>query len=194
MRKLLAGAAIVALIASPVMAADAIVDYDPAPVAPIAPVGYDWSGFFVGAQIGYGWSETDPFDLEGDGIIGGGHIGYNHDFGNFVVGAELDYDVTDFEYLPDTSVDGVGRAKLRLGADLGRTMIYGTGGGAWAHGEILGDDVDDFGYFVGAGVNFAATDNIIIGGEYLFHQFEDVDDTGIDIDAHTFTVRASYKF
>jgi opacity protein-like surface antigen len=69
-----------------------VVEPEPVIAAPPAavPASYDWSGFYAGAQIGYGDISTDPAVLEGDGLLGGIHAGYRFDFGQFVAGAELD--------------------------------------------------------------------------------------------------------
>jgi outer membrane immunogenic protein len=76
MRKLLAGSiALVALAAAPAMAADM-------PVKPKEPTFavYNWTGFYIGAQGGSGWSS---------GVIGG-TIGYNVQFDRVVLGLEAD--------------------------------------------------------------------------------------------------------
>ena len=58
----------------------------PKPVAPVAPV-FDWTGPYVGAQLGWGWAsivESGDPDIDGDGYVAGVHAGYNYDFGNIV--------------------------------------------------------------------------------------------------------------
>lgn len=70
-----------------------------APPAP--PPAYDWSGFYVGAQGGYGFGEPE-FDLttpnlqdawRADGGFGGGTIGAQYEFGatHFLLGLEGEY-------------------------------------------------------------------------------------------------------
>src|ERR1700759_266236 len=65
----------------------------PAPAPATAPVYvppraavYNWTGFYVGAMGGYGWSNSQGNDLKGG--FAGGTIGGNYQFGNFVVGIE----------------------------------------------------------------------------------------------------------
>jgi opacity protein-like surface antigen len=177
-------------------AADAVV-YNPAP--PAAPVTYQpefrWTGPYIGGQLGYGWADTNV-GVEGSGALGGVHAGYNYDLGGFVVGAEADYDFADIELDGDAGeVDGIARAKLRGGVNLGRVLPYLTGGAAHATADIEGEgDVSGFGYVLGGGADFALTDQVIVGGEYLYHDFSDIDDTGIDVEAHTVRAKASYKF
>jgi outer membrane immunogenic protein len=90
-------------------AADMAVKARPDAVDP----GYDWSGFYVGANAGYGWGErsgnivafstglgipgavaagTIPsfFNLRPEGALGGVQAGYNRQSGRWVFGVETD--------------------------------------------------------------------------------------------------------
>jgi outer membrane immunogenic protein len=116
--KVLAGFfALGALIASPALAADMAVKAPPAMPAP-APV-YSWTGWYVGANAGYGWSDPTyifsgvngagallvdpsfigigvPHTLNTSGFIGGGQLGYNRQFNrNWLAGLETDIDYAD---------------------------------------------------------------------------------------------------
>ena len=88
---------------------------------PEAGVGYDWSGFYIGAQAGYGWADfeyefntnghynTDPgdtVDASAEGFIGGGHIGYNWQFDQMVAGLEIGGFVGDIEDTDPSFVAG----------------------------------------------------------------------------------------
>ncbi|MCU4178635.1 porin family protein [Bosea sp. BH3] len=89
-------------------------------VAPVAvPPAFTWTGFYVGANAGYVWSEnrsrysyalTNPADFadfnalalvpqslgrNGNGFVGGGQIGYNYQIDRFVLGAEADIQYLD---------------------------------------------------------------------------------------------------
>jgi outer membrane immunogenic protein len=101
---LLMSAAFAALGASSVFAADMRAKL---PVkAPIkAPVVYDWTGFYIGANVGwsFGNQSTDwtipSFPVvsashQMDGILGGIQDGYNWQSGNWVVGFEADIQAT----------------------------------------------------------------------------------------------------
>jgi outer membrane immunogenic protein len=75
----------------------------PAPYIAAVPV-FTWTGFYVGAQVGYGWNanendivlptgfvvESGDFGDSGDGFLAGVHAGYNYQIGSFVVGLEGD--------------------------------------------------------------------------------------------------------
>jgi outer membrane immunogenic protein len=69
----------------------------------------------------------------------------------------------------------------RLGLAFDRFIVYGTGGAAWA-GFSIDDDLlledDDttfFGWAAGGGVEYAITDNISLGVEYIHYEFDDED-------------------
>ncbi|MEL6685208.1 MAG: outer membrane beta-barrel protein [Pseudomonadota bacterium] len=172
----------------------------PAPV-PVAPapvaVGTDWTGFYAGGQLGFGRLDSDAIVDEDDpeGAIYGVHAGYNYDFGSIVLGGEVDFDLTNIEIDdPEAEVESVARAKVKLGYDAGQFMPYVTAGVAQA---TTTDDLDGEtdGNFAGLGVSYLLNDAIILGGEVLQHQFEDIADIdGADVDATTLSLRASFKF
>jgi outer membrane immunogenic protein len=73
--------------------------------------GYNWTGFYVGGNIGYSWGRSSDtsslsngvgtvlFTRAGssnlDGVVGGGQIGYNWQVQNWVWGLEADIQGTD---------------------------------------------------------------------------------------------------
>src|ERR1700752_1739888 len=71
-----------------------------AAVAP-PPVTYNWTGFYIGGNVGYGWARatvTDGVDSISEdlkGVIGGGLVGFNWQSGMFVGGIEADYQWSD---------------------------------------------------------------------------------------------------
>jgi outer membrane immunogenic protein len=189
----------------------------PAPIIAPAPVlveaSENWTGFYVGGQLGWGSldfesfedDEDDLFDTEFDGTFGGFHAGYQYDFGRFVLGGEVDYDWTEIEVDPlevgeGISLDGIGRLKLRAGYDAGRILPYLTAGWAAANlssdNDAIADALDDTsdGSFWGAGVAYAVSDRFLVGGEYLTHSFEDSPFEARDFDVRTITLRGSFRF
>lgn len=159
------------------------------PAPPPAPVS-DWTGFYTGIQLGYA-------DISGDGGIDGSdnsygfHAGYDYDFGNYVIGAELDYDQMDVDVGGGASVDSVARLKVKGGYDLGNTLIYATAGAARADTSVG----DETGPFVGLGVTYKVTEQYTVGAELLEHRFDDLGGVaGNDVDATTLTVRGSFRF
>jgi outer membrane immunogenic protein len=111
MKRILIGAAAVAsLIGTSAFAADlAPRMYSKAPPPPVAV--YNWTGFYIGGNIGYSWgrSRDDSTLTNGagtvlfanassvnlDGIVGGGQIGYNWQVQNWVWGFEADIQGAD---------------------------------------------------------------------------------------------------
>ena len=68
---------------------------EPLPYGPA----FSWTGLYIGAHVGYGWSDADwQFDAtpgistnhSGSGALAGGQIGYNLQVRQFVFGAEAD--------------------------------------------------------------------------------------------------------
>lgn len=167
------------------------------PPAPMDTSG-DWGGFYVGAQLGYGFGEADngAATNDFDGLLGGLFAGYNWDLGNFVLGLEGDYNLADLQFDGDPStIDQIARIKLRGGYDMGRTLIYAVGGAAYANATDTGiGDLSDWGWALGAGADYQFTDRWVGGIEYLYHSFDDFDSTGVDIDAHTIAARVSMRF
>lgn len=176
--------------------ADPVAPAAPVAVAPVVAPSADWTGFYAGGQLGYGQSESDDLNYDEDGAVYGGQVGYNYDFGRFVMGGELSYVGTEIgDEDAGAEIDGVAAAKLRAGYDAGAFMPYVTAGYASAYtaDEVAGDDQFD-GYVYGAGVDYKVTENIVVGGEILQHEFEDLGDTDNDLDATTAAARVSYQF
>ena len=92
----------------------------------------DWTGAYVGGQLGYGNINTDDPDTEGDGALYGLRAGYDWDFGNWVAGTNLQYQGGEIELDNAAKLDGLLRLGGRAGYDAGNTLVYGTGGFAKA--------------------------------------------------------------
>ncbi|KPN63448.1 Opacity protein [Aliiroseovarius crassostreae] len=162
----------------------------PVYVTPAPPPSVDWTGGYIGAEIGYGDIGTNAPGANGDGLIGGIIAGYDYDFGTWVAGLGIDYDVTDIDIGDEANLEHVLRLKARGGPKLGRGLAYLTGG--YAHTSL--EDRDDSGYFIGLGYEHRMTDNFSVGAELLYHEFSDFDGSGVDVDATTIQLRASYRF
>ena len=128
-------------------------DLGRAPVAParapvVAPAPfYNWTGFYVGVQGGFGWADLErtfvttgvTLTHEVSGGLIGGTLGYNWQFGAWVIGFEADYAWADLSRSVDTcagillvtcraGLDTFGTARLRVGGAWGPALIYATGG------------------------------------------------------------------
>jgi outer membrane immunogenic protein len=170
----------------------------PAPVAPVAyaPPVYNWSGFYVGGNIGAGFADsswTDPFSGAHDtfnksGFIGGGQVGANVQFNALVLGIEGDFDWTG---LKASGHDSVGDAintntqwtstvTGRVGVAFDRLLAYGKGGVAFAHdndslntigGAAASASLTRTGWTAGAGLEYAFAPNWSAKIEYDYLGF-----------------------
>ena len=192
MKKLMTSAAIAALSATCALAGN-FTPPPPAP-APSQPRLVDWTGFYVGAQAGFIDIDSNAVGVEGDGGIVGLTAGYDHDVGRGVVGVALDYDVMDVTLTPGVDAESVFRAKLRSGVKTGSTgsgLVYVTGG--YAEVDTTGLGTQD-GSFLGMGYEHLVSDGFSVGGEVLFHDFSNVNNTTLDVDARTFQIRGAFRF
>jgi len=180
MRKVLL-AALMAGVASSAMAADLPTHKAaPAPAPYYAPPVFTWTGFYVGINGGWaGVSSGGDFGSPSGGVVGG-TIGYNYQIGQFVVGAEGDWDwnsskKTGVNVLGPYSnkIDEVLTARARLGYAMDRALLYVTGGYAGAEDKVSVPGVVDSsgwrnGGVIGAGLEYAFTNNITAKAEYLY--------------------------
>lgn len=157
-------------LAAPAVAADMSGRYGaPAPyVQPVAP--FTWTGFYVGANAGYGWGSTS-FDSPG-GFIGGLQAGYNFQFGSpFVLGIETDFAFTGMS-AGYYGLDYLGTVRARLGYSFDRILVYGTGGFAYGQGSAdffgLSSTANQTGWTLGAGAEVAVDRNWSMRAEYLY--------------------------
>ena len=151
MKKLLVGVLGVVSMATSASAADLPMKARPVTVSPA----YNWSGFYIGGNVGYGFGRVDetssstlvaaPFSFfpppppfppvvipfasstrtPVDGVIGGGQIGYNAQFSRWVLGIEADIQATD-QKRNTTTVTNFGGIALATPPFVGGTFATGT--------------------------------------------------------------------
>jgi len=161
-RTWLSSAAVMALLTTSgsVFAADMAIRKAPPPL-PI-PI-YNWTGFYIGGNLGGAWSNgtlTDNFTGAGisgnnnSGFIGGGQIGYNWQVSpNFVLGVEGMFDGASFNssnnqvvVLGDTihadlHTDWVSTLAARFGYAANNWLFYGKAGGGWVQNSATVSDL-----------------------------------------------------
>src|SRR5215510_11110428 len=99
--------------------------------APVYAAPFNWTGFYIGAHVGAGWSTKEwsapdvnspEFGPAGsynlNGFLGGGQIGYNWQSGWAVFGIEADASLTDikgsfFEGGISSKIDSLGTVTAR---------------------------------------------------------------------------------
>jgi outer membrane immunogenic protein len=224
MRAAFHSAAVLAMLAIPVAASAA--DLKPAPVytkAPmVAPV-FSWTGFYIGGNLGGAWAHRNVTDSlfglnfsngTNNGVfIGGGQIGGNYQFNNFVVGVEgsFDWAANNNNTTTGIVVPGLGGNTIqvtsnntwittlagRLGVAYDRVLFYGKGGGAWVGNNsftvtnvttgasITGSNSNTTsGWLAGAGIEWAFANSWTLKFEYDY----------IGLSGRTFTVPAGSPF
>jgi outer membrane immunogenic protein len=196
----------------------------------VAPV-FSWAGPYIGLNVGYGWSSETvsgsvtgtttvkspagttvtplaPVPLYGggslDGVLGGGQLGYNWQFANWLVGLEGDFQGTGQRktysvctavgcptgstvVTADNRLSWFGTDRVRFGyLPTERLVLYGTGGLAFGSfrseaGQVLsvGPNFDTWtslraGWTAGAGLETALGDNWSFKLEYLYMDFGNV--------------------
>jgi outer membrane immunogenic protein len=156
-----------------------------APLAAI-PTFYNWSGFYVGGNVGYAWDRSNWSGLgTGDFAVTGGLIGlqagYNWQLAQFVVGLEADVNLTSakqttFSNCPagcTTSNTWLATTRGRLGYVTGDFLPYITGGGAYGNISTTSpsfgsSNTAKFGWTIGGGLEIAITQNLSAKAEFLY--------------------------
>jgi outer membrane immunogenic protein len=134
--------------------------YTPAVPAVYVPPPYNWTGFYIGVNAGYGAARATS-DLVWNGAFGlftltstgnsatlaggiaGGQLGYNYQAGPAVFGVELDgqwsgqkKDIVSFcgffcTVDETVKINSFGTLRGRIGVAFDRILLYGTAGAAW---------------------------------------------------------------
>ena len=196
-----------ALIATPAAAAD-LYGRRPGPAYAAAPFsGYNWNGVYVGANLGYQWGKvTNWGPTEPSGIMGGGQIGYNWQFGT--VGARprgrhpgLGRE-RHLRGATSSPIRGSARVRGRAGYAMNNVLVYVTGGLAYGGGTVdfgpASESQTHLGWTIGAGVEVGLTPNWSAKAEYLYVRLEDRGYvlTGVNngFQSNVFRLGVNYRF
>jgi outer membrane immunogenic protein len=170
---------------------------DPMPAQP--DLAYDWSGFYLGQQLGWGWSDLSlddggalDEDVDLNGAFFGGILGYQHQWDWFVLGAEIEANWSDIDG-QEAGPPGFGRlfgeveifgsVGVKAGYAWDRLLLYGTGGFAGSelgtrerNGAASSDDHDAaFGWMAGGGLDFGVTRHVVLGLQYRHYDLDGAD-------------------
>jgi outer membrane immunogenic protein len=232
MKKYLLGSAALVVLAAvtPASAADMGMRMPYKAPPPVVAV-WNWTGFYIGANGGYGWGDSKWSLLPGglnegthhpNGGTIGGQIGYNWQFGSFVVGLEAQGNWADFNgsnvslvaplATNRTNIDAFGLFTGKVGYAFNNVLVYATGGAAvqsvdyrWSSLGVTRGTADEtrWGATVGAGLEYAFTPNWSAGVQYN-HMFMGRKDVAfgplpnatdrIRLDTDVFTGRINYRF
>lgn len=176
------------------MASDLPTHKAPPPPAPSIVPAFSWTGFYGGLQGGYSWDGEEvyaagiSYSLERSGGFGGVVAGYDYQIGNFVIGAQGEYNIASIQgsatpaptYSLSTRVNSFGSLDARAGFAIDRILVYGLGGVAFGSIDhtitLTGIEQDSFsafqtGYDYGAGAEYAFTNNWAMFAEYRHYNF-----------------------
>jgi outer membrane immunogenic protein len=179
--------------------------------APVYAAPFSWTGFYLGASAGgigisseNTYTNTEPFNNNtsgngdtnrGSGILAGGTIGYNFQFmGPWVAGIEADYSMANAQTGTSANwnftggngganISSFGTVRARLGWASDHTLLFITGGVAWADITNVassptfltscrqGFSGTRTGWTFGGGVEHALTDHFTVKLEALYADF-----------------------
>lgn len=171
---------------------------------------HNWTGLYVGIHGGGAFGTTDWNSADGvlgafstqtfagsgtaDGSILGAQLGYNRQFGSWVIGAELSGSWTNFDgyakcatsaavdsYVCHSRMNSLYTATGKLGQTFGNFLIYGLAGVAWGtetHDAYRSSNTPELsgsskrsGYVLGSGIEYAFTPAFSGKIEYNFVEF-----------------------
>jgi outer membrane immunogenic protein len=163
-------------------------------VPAVLPV-YNWTGFYVGINGGWGWGNakftanpvaafpgTTGSRSDNGGVVGG-TLGANFQAGAFVFGFEGDWDysaintgttasICTFSGNCQTGNNWLATARGRAGWAVDRVLLYATAGGAFANVQTNFNGTTtshtQSGWTAGAGLEWAFADNWTAKVEYLY--------------------------
>ena len=173
------------LFGGPAFAADMVVKAPP----PITAPSYNWTGLYVGANFGGGWS-NGSLNIPGNNFyggitefIGGAQVGYNFQADHILFGIEGDFDGASFDHpaLPVPTLGSVSQHWIstvagRIGLVNDRWLVFGKVGGGWAQstaslnspGGSWNGSSTNGGWLVGGGVEYGFKAHWTVKLEYDF--------------------------
>ncbi|MBN9413508.1 MAG: outer membrane beta-barrel protein [Candidatus Paracaedimonas acanthamoebae] len=141
-------------------------------VANAAVEGKNFTGFYVGGQLGYGSGkvkQTASSDLGTSGVVGGLHVGFGKEFNNrLFLGLEAFGNLSNTEGKLNASGDKYRRrnefgAAIVPGFVCGNALLYVTAGISSATWKTTGHSKRVTGFVPGLGVAFKTSDRVTVG-------------------------------
>ncbi len=230
LKRAILGVSALALLAGTASAADLAYRYPvKAEIIPVQT--FSWTGFYLGGNVGWGWASNSldyqmfagplvSYSMgSSNGFLGGFQAGYNYQMANnLVIGAEADFQFADINNkgnilfngplggaVISQKVDYFGTIRGRVGYAMDRFLPYFTAGAAWAnlkHSDTwTSESATKWGWTVGAGMEYALTNNWTVKGEYLYASFNDHKTTYLNgstmktgVDMNILKAGVNYKF
>jgi outer membrane immunogenic protein len=162
----------------------------------------NWDGFYVGGNIGAGWSNSsytlnnglfsENITFDPASFAGGGQMGLQAQWGHWLIGVEGAYSWTSFDQtvtstvlptsLATTDIKNLGSISGKLGWAADRWLVYGKAGWAFARLHTFDRNTAS-----GLGVESVAWDNGYLLGLGLDYQFGPGWVAGVGFDYYHFT-------
>lgn len=181
-------------------------------------VGYNWARSRLSSP-----DFTDDLKVSPSGFIGGIYAGYNWEFSNaYLFGIEADLNYTDlsktanfgqapFEAAYTPRVEFEGAVRARFGVNYDRWLPYIAGGVSFARvkdnvllttpaNTISIEQTDTrVGFTIGAGLDYALTNNLILRAEYRYadygkRSFANGDNDEVKLTTNNVRLGIAYKF
>jgi opacity protein-like surface antigen len=215
----LAGIAAAGLLTGPALASDLPIKA-PLYQAPIAAPPYNWSGFYVGANFGGGWS-NGSLNIPGNNLyggltefIGGVQAGFNFQTGHFLFGVESDFDGASFSHpvlstptLGYVDQHWIGTVAGRVGLVNDQWLVFAKFGGGWVHsdaslnlvGTVWNGSSTNSGWLAGAGIEYGFKPHWTVKLEYDYLGLSNwnspaVPSTALNRDLQMVKAGINYKF
>jgi outer membrane immunogenic protein len=169
--------------------------------SPSAIITANWDGFYVGGNLGGGFSSghytlnngafSENITFDPSTFVGGGQVGLQATWGHWLLGLEGSYTWTGYDQtvtsavvptsLATTDIKYLGALAAKLGWADGRWLVYGKAGWAFARthtfdrDNLSGNSVETFawdnGYLLGLGFDYQLAPGWVAGLAFDYYNF-----------------------
>lgn len=146
---------------------------------------HNWGGAYIGLAATY-VDGKNRYDMDGEYKLDGrtrpsAFVGFNQQHGRFIIGLEAGSTVgkVSEDGYSDYRYKHIHDVRVRLGHTYDRLMVYVAGGYSRARFETPADRVTKNGFNLGLGVEYALTEDLILGLDYTHRRFKR---DGVDVE------------
>lgn len=163
----------------------------------------DWTGAYVNISAGYGWLRdhdarfAPPMETYGSDPLYGITLGYLHQMGRYVIGAEGTYQYQRIVFddlppmFPTISTEEAFILRGRVGATYDKWLFSANVGAIFASTNI---GMEDWGAIAGVSADYLLDNNMFVGAAYDHQFYRNFDEVPLDADIDQVTLRLGYKF
>ncbi|MFZ1772326.1 MAG: outer membrane beta-barrel protein [Rhizobiaceae bacterium] len=169
-----------------------------------------WTGAYVSAHVGAGWLRDSDTNFpanpsRGDGGIFGASVGYLHQMGGFVGGAEAGYRKQKIQFVSNGwdpfnfYAQDAYSLELRAGAAFDRWLVTANAGVVYATSNIIypltgAGPLADWGYTAGVSADYLISDHVFVGAKYDHQFYRNFAGNPTKVDVDTGSLKVGYKF